>query len=266
MRTSVTYISSSGNTYDLNIDGVFHKRNVYGNWEWGVEGAKKQYGTRVTGFTRAAAKYKAELLIYGENQKQRLNALHDDFELDIRNHSTGRLIINDFYIDCFIISVESRDLYGAITDKIEIYSPSGFWYKNFEQSFVSTVVDDPSADLDFPFDYPHDYKAAPSNVQIWETETVFPSEFTMKIYGPAVNPRITINGYPYIIYTTINNGETLIIDSRTQTVMCGERNLFDSRNKVKSVFEKIPAGQLAISWGDFNFDFTIYMERSEPRW
>lgn len=266
MRTVVTYISSAGNTYELNTEGIFHKKNPYSNWEWGVEGTKKQYGTRVTGFTRAAAKYKAELMLYGENQKQRLNALHDDFELDVRNNTPGRLIINDYYIDCFIISTESRDRYKVITDKVEIYAPAGFWYKDFYRSFASTVVDDPTGDLDTPFDYPHDYKASPSSTGNWETETVFPSEFTLRINGPAVNPRVTINGYPYVVYATIDAGETLVIDSRSQTVMCGERNLFNNRNKAKSVFERIPAGALAISWGDFDFDMTIHMERSEPRW
>ena len=266
MRTVVTYISSSGNEYLLNTEGIFHKHNAYSNWTWGIESTKRQYGVRVTGFTRAAAQFKAELLIYGENPRGILNALHDDFELDIRNNTAGRIEVNGFYINCFCLSVKSRERLDTITDEVVIYVPAGFWYKDFERSFVSTVQDDPTGDLDTPFDYPHDYKASPSSTGNWETETVFPSEFTMKIHGPAVNPRVTINGYPYIVYATINAGETLVIDSRAQTVMCGDRNLFDSRNKKKSVFEKIPAGALAISWGNFDFDLAIHMERSEPRW
>ena len=266
MRTVVTYISSAGNQYLLNTEGIFHKHNAYSNWTWGVESTKRQYGVRVTGFTRAAAQFKAELLIFGENPRAILNALHDDFELDIRNNSHGRMIINDYYVDCFIRSVDSREKLNTITDKVEVYVPSGFWYKDLGMAFVSTVVDDPGGDLDIPFDFPHDLKASPNSTVIWDTETVFPSEFTMSIHGPAVNPRVTINGYPYIVYATIAAGETLVIDSRAKTVMCGDRNLFDNRNKRKSVFERIPAGQLSMSWGDFNFQLTIHTERSEPRW
>lgn len=266
MRTVVTYISSAGNQYLLNTEGIFHKHNAYSNWTWGIESTKRQYGVRVTGFTRAAAQFKAELLIYGENPRAILNALHDDFELDIRNNQPGRLIINGYYVDCFIRSVDSRERFETITDKVEVYVPSGFWYMDLARSFTSTVEDDSTGDLDPPFDYPHDYKASPASTGNWETEAVFPSEFTMEIHGPAINPRVTINGYPYIVYATIGGGETLVIDSRSQTVMCGDRNLFDNRNKTKSVFEKIPAGALAISWGNFDFDLTIHTERSEPRW
>ncbi len=88
----------------------------------------------------------------------------------------------------------------------------------------------------------------------------------MDIYGPVVNPRVMVNGYPYIVYATIAEGETLTIDSIKKTVMCGERNLFDARNKKQSVFEKIPSGNLALTWGNFKFKLTLYEERSEPKW
>ena len=43
-------------------------------------------------------------------------------------------------------------------------------------------------------------------------------------------------------------------------------NLFNFRNKTNSIFRKIPAGNLEISWdSSYGVDLTIYRERSEPK-
>ena len=92
----------------------------------------------------------------------------------------------------------------------------------------------------------------------------------MVIYGLAVNPRIVINGYAYILYTTIPAGSYVIIDSKQRTIMMygsyGQKNnVFDFRNKSDSIFEKIPAGNLDIVWdATFGVDLTIFREKSEP--
>jgi hypothetical protein len=48
--------------------------------------------------------------------------------------------------------------------------------------------------------------------------------------------------------------------------MMGDTNLFDSRNKAQSVFEKIPEGALTFAWEGFSFELTLFEERSEPKW
>ena len=43
--------------------------------------------------------------------------------------------------------------------------------------------------------------------------------------------------------------------------------MYNARNKLQSVFEKIPSGASVLSWeGDFGVDLTIFDERSEPKW
>ena len=92
----------------------------------------------------------------------------------------------------------------------------------------------------------------------------------MVIYGLAVNPRIVINGYPYVLYTTIPAGSYVIVDSKQRTIMMygayGQKtNIFDFRNKTDSIFEKIPAGNLTITWdASFGVNLTIFREKSEP--
>ena len=41
----------------------------------------------------------------------------------------------------------------------------------------------------------------------------------MVIYGPCVNPKVLMNGYPYEVLTTLEKNEYLIINSSEQTIM-----------------------------------------------
>lgn len=272
MRESIKYISSAGNEYELNMDGTLHKKLPYFSWAWDVEGTKLQYGTRVSGFSKKAVSYKANLLFYDRSRTQRdriVNALHDDYERDVRNMTPGRVVIGNYYIDCYIKSVDTRDAGGVTTDIIEIYCPYPFWV---QESYISLPTSQETASefLDYPYDYPYDYTAPVLGHRTVKSDFPFASEFKMVIFGVAVNPRITINGYQYILYTTIPSGSYAVIDSRNKSIMMysnGEKtDLFNFRNKTLSVFEKIPAGNLDITWNaSFGVDITIYRERSEPR-
>lgn len=121
--------------------------------------------------------------------------------------------------------------------------------------------------FDLPFDFVGDFGKRQIN-----NPSYLPGNFIMTIYGYAVNPAIIIGGHTYQIYATVYEGERMVIDSREKTVVkigrFGEvTNLYNSRNKIQSVFEKIPPGVNVLSWeGDFGVDITILDERSEPKW
>lgn len=152
---------------------------------------------------------------------------------------------------------------------MQIYAPYPFWIKEDKIS-LSAAAETTSAFLDYPYDYPYDYTAPVIGERIVQSDSPFTSEFTMVIYGEAVNPRVVINGHPYVLYTTIPAGAYVIIDSKQRTIMMygsnGQKtNIFDFRNKSDSIFEKIPAGNLMITWdASFGVDLTIFREKSEP--
>lgn len=266
---NISYIASSGNIYSLTARALTRSAN-YHTWEFEAQATELQYGERVSAFGKKASTYQTTLVVRGSIVQRRamLTALHDDFENDIRNMSAGRIVYGDWYCDCFITASTTSpdDDYDQWTENtITIYVPSGFWIREESKSFTepSAVA---SEYLDYEFDYEYDYAPPAANQIVWETDSPFASEFELKIYGACVNPRVIINGYPYIVYASIAEGDTLVINSKNHTVMCGSTNLFDSRNKVQSVFEKIPAGSLTLTWGGFPFDLTLYEERSEPKW
>jgi hypothetical protein len=272
---NLRYVASSGRSYNLRSDTLrlggdanFHV------WKWVAVAVKLKLGTRVTNFTKDPTVYKAKLALFGapESKTAQLEALHDDFELDIRNLTPGRLMWNDYYIDCFATesSTKPNDNNIIVDNDVSFYCPYPFWVKEESRSFHPSAGGLEETLLDYPYDYAYDY-APGSGSTIWRTDFPFKSDFKMVIYGPAVDPRITINGHVYQVLDTLEASEYVIIDSKKGTIekttSGGQKvNAFDLRSKEESVFEQIPAGTLSIVWPEtFGFDLTLYEERSEPR-
>ena len=273
MRVQITYVASSGNTYNLITNGIRHREANYYSWAWEVEGTKLQFGERVADFSREAATYETELIFYGSEQRRRtlVQNLHDDFENDVRTKRAGKIIWGSYYLECYITesSTEPTEVGTWTSNKITIYAPYPFWVQDFH-IVLPASQETTSGFLDYPYDYPYDYTAPVMGTRHIQTNFPFESEFEMVIYGQAVNPRVVINGYAYALYATIPQGAYAIINSRQKTIMMyqnGTRtNMFNFRNKTNSIFQRITGGGLTISWdSSYGVDLTIYHERSEPR-
>lgn len=273
MITPIKYIASSGKEYSLATKGIIHKAANYYDWEWDVEGTNLQYGMRVSNFSRKPAEYESELIIYGTpaERQQILTALHNEFENDMRRNKPGRLIWGKYYIDCFIrqSSTAPFQTWKYLSNKVGIFAPHPFWVQESQITLYASEGHG-STFLDYPFDYMYDYTAPAVGTKVVKSDFPFDSEFRMIIYGLAVNPRITINGYPYILQATIPQGAYVIVDSRSRSITQynsdgTQANMFNFRNKTDSIFNKIPGGNLEISWdASFGVDITVYHEKAEP--
>lgn len=275
MSINLTYIASSGHEYNLMADRAIRTKSAnYHKWSWGVAGVAQQFGRNVTGFTKDPAVYESRLMfrgLYSEN-KQMIEDLHEDFELDILSLKPGRIVWGSYYIDCFVTASSTYpDDYNRTVNDIEIFCPYPFWLKDISRSFYVKGGAVGDEGLDYPFDYPFDYAHDSSGSESWATGTALPSEYTMQIYGAVTNPIVSIGGIPIGVYATIASGEYLTIDSKSHTVVKTgtdgtETNLFDYRLKETSIFQKLPGGTLEVVWnGLFGFDLTLHTERSEPR-
>ena len=270
------YQASSGNEYNLNIKEEFLTREAnYHVWNWVANGTELQFGKRIANFSREAAVYSATLTVIGSQtfRKSMLDNLHQDFELDVRNMTPGRIIWGDYYVDCYITDSSTKpDDYPTWTDnEISIYCPYPFWIKEDTRTFMPQEAPGAQTFLDYEFDYNYDYFYGNPGIAIWQTGFPFTSDFKMTVYGPVSDPRILINGYPYQFFDTLEATEYVVIDSRSNTItkyLANETNIsiFDLRNKAQSIFKQIPAGTLTFNWsGAFGFDLTLFEERSEPR-
>lgn len=275
MSINITYVASSGNSYDLMADRAIRTKNAnYHKWRWSAAGTAVQFGRHVTGFTRDPAVYETRLMFRGTyaQNKANIEALHEDFERDMIANTPAKIIWGDYYIECFIVASSTYpDDYNRTVNDIEIFCPYPFWLKDVKRSFSVQSGSGSTSGLDYPYDYPYDYAHDSSGSEAWATGTNLPSEYTMVIFGAATDPSVTINGAVIGVYDTLNAGEYITIDSRNHTVEKTANdgtitNLFDMRFKNASIFSRIPGGNLEIVWsGLFGFDLTLHTERSEPR-
>lgn len=273
---NLQYVASSGNIYNLRGNTLRTRRKTnFHKWTWSVNGVNLQYGMRVSGFSRPGQTYETTLTLFGSEEQKRaqIEALHDDFELDVRNETPGRIIWGSYYIDCFVIGSSLTPNNGNMSadNVVSFYCPYPFWIKEETRRFYPQSAGGAETFLDYPHGYDYDYFSGGSGTQIWQTGFPFTSDFRMIMYGPASNPRVLINDHIYQILDTLAASEHVIIDSKLGTIVKTQAdgtkvNAFDLRNKEESIFEKIPAGTLTFNWsGAFGFDLTLYEERSEPR-
>ena len=275
MSVKLQYVSSNGNTYDINAESIKTKTADLHTWKWEPVGTQLQYGSRFANFTRKVAAYDIDMVIPGPRlaAKALLNDLHQAFEYDMRNMTPCRIIFGDYYIDGYVTGSDTEPYnYMWARNKITVTCPYPFWIREVKHSFMPQDAPGSQTFLDYEYDYNYDYFYGNPGIAIWPLDFPFAAEFKMDIFGPVATPRVLVNGYPYQINETLEENEYLTIDSRKNTVYKrlanGQQvNIFDLREKTQSVFEPMPGGNLTVTWsGAFGFDITIYQERSEPQW
>lgn len=271
------YISHTGKVFDLKTKGGLRARSAsVHTYNWDPKTTAQQYGAKVDRFDKKVEKYKLVLDIGGgiEEKKAILNELHAAFDSDIFAMSPGKLVHGDYYILCYISKSTTSYTNPYTTNEVEVYCPYPFWIKENTFEFLPQEdTADANTFLEYEYGFDYDYMSVESGQGQIRNPGAGDANFRVIVYGPAIDPVITIDSRVIGVYTTIAAGEYLIIDSRDNTVIRrmnnGEKvNLYNSRVKTgTSIFDKISSGIHSVIWaGTYGFDFTVFEERSEPAW
>ena len=151
-------------------------------------------------------------------------------------------------------------------------APELSWITVLEKRFYPQEQPALESWLNFPFNFPFNFADEKRGSSAFEIDHIIPSDFEMIIYGPCVNPKVLVNGYPYEILTTLESNEYLALNTLEETVVKylsngTIANLFDVRGYDYSIFEKIPSGLVSVNWsGDFGIDLYIFLKRKEAAW
>ena len=267
---------STGEEVDLsgrNIRAHIKTAGLY-DYEWEVNETAAEIGSKIDGFGKKARKYDI-ILDFKGNKSERATAAETFYrivETDVINRTIGRIELNGYYIKCYIIAVESKNsgIPRTVRQQASVYVPYPLWIAENSYTFHDYGVLS-SNNKRYPGAYPYRYANGLGSAYVVNPHYT-DANFLLTIYGPVTNPMITIGGNAYLVNIILEVGERLEIDSREETVtkvmMFGERvNAFHNREKGQTFFKKIPPGRLTVSWpGNFNWDLTIYEERSEPKW
>lgn len=214
--------------------------------------------------------------IFGKQSEfvENMERLYRIIAVDSENGVCGRLYVNGAYLRCMAMKSKKSGWKGYVYSEAEItlLAPSLEWIQEAKKSFYPQEEKTSIEGLDFEFDFEFDFAENKRGVEQWNVDHITSSDFKMIIFGPCINPRILINGYPYEVTATLEKQEYMVIDSIEQTVTKymsngTAANLFNERGFDHSVFERIPPGLLTVNWpGDFGFDMVLLLKRREAKW
>ena len=274
MLEKITFTNHMNESINFGEDGIFVNSSDVHDYSWEVT----SYNNKINAFSKGVVTKSLPVIIACSSEEEGIekrNRLMEVAEKDVLAKKRGRLVVNDYYMDCYITA-----------SKKEQYLK----YKQFMQATLTVVTDYPSwisettytfggvADpdasghnFDYNYDFPYDYMSAMMS-QTVKNPYFTDSNFRLVIYGPTLNPAVVINGHVYNVNVTIEAGEYLVIDSMRKTITLYKNgdvqvNCFDKRNRNSYIFEKIAIGSVPVSWeGNFVFDVVLLEERSEPKW
>ena len=214
--------------------------------------------------------------VFGKREEfvQNMERLYSVIAVDAEENTYGQLYVNDTFLRCRIQSSTKENWKGYVYSEVELtfIAPELSWVTEVTRQFSPRSEASGTSGLDYPYDYPFDFAEEKFGVATWDVDHVKSSEFQMIMYGPCTNPYVLINNHSYAVYTDLEAGEYLIIDSRSSTIYKylsngTAENLFNERGLADSTFKPIPSGLLHINWsGEFGFDLTLFLERREARW
>lgn len=275
MLEKIIFRNHLGEEIESGQGGFYVNSNDLRDYTWSYE----ESSDRIVGFKRGVVKKSIPIVILTENEEKAVclkNWITTLSEKDVCDMNPGRIIINGCYMRGYIYESKKTKYYynkRFLQSTLKFVSDEPQWITEIKKTFYPVGSDSEHPYLDYDYDYDYDYTPSITQSDYINLEHYAPCNFQLKIYGPAINPAVTIGGIVRQVYTTLEAGQYLLIDSRDKTVKRvlndgSVLNEFDNRRRgTKSIFEPIIPGMNEVTWNNaFGFDLTLFIERSEPEW
>ena len=271
MLERLQYKNHMGEVIDFGRSGIFVSGNELHNYNWTIS----QKNGKISSFKRDITKRSLPVVIFCptvEEGNAARNRLMEVAEKDVLANKPGRIIIGDYYYQCYITeSKKSKYLASRrkMDVKLTVMSDAPYWVREELHSFRKNGAND--VGLDYPHNYEFDFTSSYRNAILVNTGFTA-SNFRMIIYGPCTSPLVYVAGHAYVVNGEVEDGEYITVDSVaktiTKTAVDGTTtNVFNLRGRESYIFEKIKSGGSTVIWdGDFGVDIILLEERSEPKW
>ncbi|MDR1815640.1 MAG: hypothetical protein LBR00_03025 [Clostridiales Family XIII bacterium] len=297
MRTArgIQYVNSEGRALDLTAPPYTVVASDLLDWEWGCDTEETGgVGVRVAQFKRTDYSREIELAVHADGKEDfaaAMNALYETFGRDVARTSPGRLSLEDgTYMECYVVA--SKKTIWILENRIatvvlKVMAPKPLWVKEMQFSYSANEgavllggFDFQSSGGDAGVDF---QSGASGGFDFGSSDFVYElvngeygeAEFVMTIYGPVVNPRISIAGNQYGLGTSahplsVPSGGNVVIDSEAKTIMLNNgygdvQNAYNMQVKEWDNFAPVPSAGVLVQSNCF-FDMTLKVQRSEPTW
>lgn len=277
MLEKIKFVNHINESMVWGANGIYVNYNDLRDYSWDYTSDNN----KISSFSKGIVSKSIPIIIICDSEAEGLdikNRLFEIAEKDVLALSHGKLIIDDYYLKCFITG-SKKDNYlinkGYLKTTLIVTTDYPSWVKEtttvFRISGTSSQVTQGKRNFDFQFDFPYDYTSEMNNKTLNNTGFVG-TKFKLIIYGACINPAIHISGHTYQVKCEVSDNEYLTIDSLTKKIVLTkydgtEVNCFNLRNRDSYIFKEIPSGNNTVTWdGNFGFDVILLEERSEPRW
>lgn len=127
------YTNSNNATVDiLKTNGIKFGGADFLNYSWKPSTRNKQFGTKVKQFNKDAKQLKVKLYLSGDSELRKVsyNRLFETMDRDVDSENIGTLVMDDYYINCYLIDVkveEAVSIGGDTEMDLILYCPYPFW-------------------------------------------------------------------------------------------------------------------------------------------
>lgn len=269
---NVYYVNHLNERIDLDSDNIILQYQELFNYSWDAV----LRNDKIRGFQRKSATIPLKVAVIADDEKtyyEILEKIYITLEKDILSGIAGKLYVGGYYLKCFISGDRKADAFTGAPFQIKnltLVTDLPRWHNTHEFHFAIQGVLT-TDNKKYTYQYPYRYANGMNNTYIINPHFT-DSNFKLILYGPVVNPQISIGGNTYLVNIVLEANERLEIDSSLGTVIkvmsTGEQvSAFHNRQKKRNFFKKIPPGRQSVVWpGNFAFDLILYEERSEPKW
>lgn len=152
--------------------------------------------------------------VFGKREEftKNMETLYRIISVDAETGNYGRLYVNDTFLPCQIYKTKKTGWKGYVYTEVELtfLAPELSWITVLEKRFFPQKEIAADSGLDLPCDFPFDFMNEKRGTAEFEVDHIIPSDFEMVIYGPCVNPKVLMNGYPYEVLTTLEKKDAEI--------------------------------------------------------
>lgn len=254
----IYYVNSNNEKIDLLEPPYMLQTGELFGYKWNYESKQRLGGGgKITNIRKDLEERTLTLSIvnYGvENYEEAIDYLHEITDIDVLEKTPGRLYVGGMYLNCYVTASEKSEWEpeaGYIDVSLTLAVEYPMWVEENPYTFHSFGISSTN-NKRYPRRYPYRYANGMNSTYIINPHFVN-SNFKLIIYGPVVNPMVTIGGVSYLVNAILEEGEYLVIDSRSRTIIKvkknGEQeNLYHNRQKGRNFFRKVAPGRQPVSW------------------
>lgn len=272
MRESARYVNHLGKSIELNSGDIHISTGTLADWLYSYD----VLSGRPSGFAKDCKEKPIGAIVVGYETR---NALHDVAVVDIAAEEPGALWVGDWSMSCYIVGLaKDRTWLGPAADYTLSILPDGepVWTCVHEYEFAALAA---GGGMDFDYDFDYDFGSeAVSETRLVSNPSALPAPITLTVYGPALNPVVSIAGNDYAFEVDVETGGRLVVDGTRKSITLidrwgAEQNAFGTRRGVQRAgsgsyaFQRVPHGTHALlCQAGVTVGVRLFETRDEWRW